>query len=104
MNVKFMDGDKVVIRRSGWLFGCRYLLGTVEAVTPSGQIRLTDKSRFLPSGYRIGEISEVILPATDTTGQSYKTQTLKEQHYDHNHNAQHCPRRTDRTAEDPGEV
>ena len=67
MNVKFMDGDKVVIRRSGCLFGCRYLLGTVEAVTPSGQIRLTDKSRFLPSGYRIGEISEVILPATDTT-------------------------------------
>lgn len=76
MNDKFMEGDKVVVR-SDDLCDYRYRLGKVEAVTPSGQIRLTDKSRFLPNGYRIGEVSEHILPATEENLIWYREQELR---------------------------
>jgi hypothetical protein len=75
MQFCYKPGDKVVIRREDD-FDWRYRLETVEAITPSGQIWCTDKSRFLPSGNRIGEVSEEMLPATDEHIQLFNAQEL----------------------------
>lgn len=78
MNDKFNVGDKVVVRRSVSFCGRRYRLGRVATVTPSGQIRLTDKSRFMPNGYRIGDVDEVLYPATEEHLELYEEQELRE--------------------------
>jgi hypothetical protein len=75
MNHIFSQGDQVVVDR--YEFGVQYRLGTVEAVTPTGQIRLTERSRFLPNGWRIGEGREHILPATDGNLAKYREQQLR---------------------------
>lgn len=72
---EYMAGDTVVVRCHG-MWG-RYLrLGTVEAVTPTGQIRLTDKTRFSAEGCEIGG-GDRLLPGSEANLALHAAQELR---------------------------
>jgi hypothetical protein len=53
-----------------------FRVATVECVTPTGQIRLSDKSRFLPNGFQIGG-DDRLLPGTDANLSLFAAQELR---------------------------
>ena len=58
---EYKAGDTVVVRCGGW---CNdYVrIGTVEAVTPTGQIRLADKSRCCNEHRRVSYLRRAANP------------------------------------------
>lgn len=75
MNIEYKAGDPVVVRGGGW-DNDFVRVGTVEAVTPTGQIILTDKTRFSAGGYGIGG-GELLLPRPEENLSLYAAQELR---------------------------
>jgi hypothetical protein len=74
-NTNYKAGDTVVVDGDR-NYEQYFRLATIECVTPTGQIRLSDKSRFLPNGYQIGG-DDRLLPPTEANLSLHAAQELR---------------------------